>query len=79
MRNALVALTTMAIVSGAALISSASAAPMAPLSGIETGTRFETVAAHKRTARQAARQSSGAITSFSSSSSSAGVNHPPKR
>jgi hypothetical protein len=78
MRNALVALTAMAVVSGAALVSGAQAAPTASLSAINAGAYFET-AAYRRAPHQV-RQNSNPITSFSSSSPpSAGVNHPPKR
>jgi hypothetical protein len=54
------------------------AAPTASHAAIKLDTAFETVAVqHKRTHRHAVRQTSGEITSFSSSS--VGVNHPPKK
>jgi hypothetical protein len=81
MRKALVTMTAMtAILGGGWLMSTAQAAPTASRSAIKTDNAFQTVAWHygKRSHRwYVARPSSRGITSFSSSS--AGVNHPPKK
>ncbi len=79
MRKTLVTITmaTAILVAGSLSSITAQAAPTASRSAIKIDKTFETVAAqHKR--RHAVRQSSGDITSFSSSSS-VGVNHPPKK
>ena len=77
MSNALATMTAITAILGMGLISNAQAAPTTSRSAIKADNVFETVAAHKRTHRHAVRQSSGEITSFSSSS--VGVNHPPKK
>ena len=77
MRNALATMTAITAILGMGLISNAQAAPTTSRSAIKADNAFETVAAHKRTHRHTVRQSSGEITSFSSSS--VGVNHPPKK
>jgi hypothetical protein len=78
MRIALATMTAITAILGTAwFISNAQAAPTTSRSAIKADNAFETVAAHKRTHRHAVRQSSGEITSFSSSS--VGVNHPPKK
>jgi hypothetical protein len=78
MRTALATMTAITAILGTAwFISNAQAAPTTSRSAIKADNAFETVAAHKRTHRHTVRQSSGEITSFSSSS--VGVNHPPKK
>jgi hypothetical protein len=67
-----------AILATGSLASITQATPTASHAAIKLDTAFETVAVqHKRTHRHAVRQTSGEITSFSSSS--VGVNHPPKK
>jgi hypothetical protein len=80
MRKALVTMTAMtAILGGGWLMSNAQAAPTASRSAIKADNAFQTVAAHyKRSHRgYVVRSGSREITSFSSSS--VGVNHPPKK
>jgi hypothetical protein len=76
MRRGLTSLAAMTILS-TGLMMSAQAAPTFSRSAIKADNGFVTVA-HKRAYRPAVRQSSGEITSFSSSSG-VGVNHPPKK
>jgi hypothetical protein len=76
MRRALIGLGAMTILS-AGLMAGAQAAPTISHSAIKADNGFVTIA-HKRYYRPAVRQSSGEITSFSSSSG-VGVNHPPKK
>jgi hypothetical protein len=80
MRKALVTTIAMtAILGGGWLMSTAQAAPTASRSAIKADNAFQTVAGHyKRNHRwYVVRPSSREITSFSSSS--VGVNHPPKK
>jgi hypothetical protein len=79
MRRALAGLAAMTILS-AGLMAGAQAAPTISHSAIQPESGFVTVA-HKHHYRPAVRQSSGEITSFSSSSpgSGVGVNHPAKK
>lgn len=77
MRKAVVTMTAMTAVMGAGwLMSTAQAAPTASRSAIKAGNAVEAVH-YKRAHRHVVRQSNNEITSFSSSS--VGVNHPPKK
>jgi hypothetical protein len=79
MRRALAGLGAMTILT-AGLMAGAQAATTLSHSAVKGDNGFVTVA-HKRYYRPAVRQSSGEITSFSSSSSGSGVgvNHPAKK
>jgi hypothetical protein len=71
-------LATAILATGSLPSTTAQAAPTASHAAIKLETAFETVAVqHRRTHRHAVRQTNGEITSFSSSS--VGVNHPPKK
>jgi hypothetical protein len=80
MRKTLVTMATATLIlaAGSLLSITAQAAPTTSRSAIKVDKAFETVAVqHRRGHRHAVRQSGGEITSFSSSS--VGVNHPPKK
>jgi hypothetical protein len=77
MRKAVVTMTAMTAILGAGwLTSTAQAAPTASRSAVKADNAVE-AANYKRAHRHVVRQSNNEITSFSSSS--VGVNHPPKK